>query len=149
MWSGNMRTKTYVTKPAEVERDWWVVDAKGLTLGRLASKIAPILKGKHKPTYAPNEDAGDFVIVINADRIHVTGKKLDDKMYYRHSGYPGGLRETPLRKMMEKNPDNVVMLAVRGMLPKNALGRKMLKKLKVYAGDTHPHEAQQPKTLEL
>ncbi len=144
-----MRTKTYVTKPAEVERDWWVVDAKGLTLGRLASKIAPILKGKHKPTYAPNEDAGDFVIVINADRIHVTGKKLDDKMYYRHSGYPGGLRETPLRKMMEKNPDNVVMLAVRGMLPKNALGRKMLKKLKVYAGDTHPHEAQQPKTLEL
>lgn len=144
-----MHIKTYVTKPAEVERDWWVVDAKGQTLGRLASKIAIYLKGKHKPEYAPNVDAGDFVIVINADRIHVSGQKLDDKLYYRHSGYPGGLTKTPLRKMMNKQPERVIELAVRGMLPKNALGRKMFKKLKVYAGDTHPHEAQQPKKLEL
>lgn len=144
-----MRTKTYVTKPAEIERDWWVVDAKGLTLGRLASKIAYILKGKHKPSYAPNVDAGDFVIVVNADRIHVSGKKLEDKKYYRHSGYPGGLTETRLRDMLAKQPERVLELAVRGMLPKNALGRKMFKKLKVYAGETHPHEAQQPKKLEL
>lgn len=144
-----MRINTYVTKPAEIEREWWVVDAKGQTLGRLASKIAFILKGKHKPTYAPNVDAGDFIIVLNADRVHVTGKKLEDKMYYRHSGYPGGLTETTLRTMLEKSPERVVELAVRGMLPKNALGRKMLKKLKVYVGETHPHEAQQPKTLEL
>lgn len=144
-----MHIKTYVTKPAEIERDWWVVDAKGQTLGRLASKIAIYLKGKHKPEYAPNVDAGDFVIVINADRIHVSGQKLDDKLYYRHSGYPGGLTKTPLRKMMARQPERVIELAVRGMLPKNALGRKMFKKLKVYAGDTHPHEAQQPKKLEL
>ncbi|MBN2472117.1 MAG: 50S ribosomal protein L13 [Anaerolineae bacterium] len=144
-----MHIKTYVTKPAEVERDWWVVDAKGLTLGRLASKIAIYLKGKHKPEYAPNVDAGDFVIVINADRIHVSGQKLDDKLYYRHSGYPGGLTKTTLRTMMGKQPERVIELAVRGMLPKNALGRKMFKKLKVYAGDTHPHEAQQPKKMEL
>lgn len=144
-----MHIKTYVTKPAEVERDWWVVDAKGLTLGRLASKIAVYLKGKHKPSYAPNQDVGDFVIVINADRVHVSGKKLEDKMYYRHSGYPGGLTETTLRVMLEKYPERAIELAVKGMLPKNALGRKMFKKLKVYAGDTHPHEAQQPKQMEL
>ena len=144
-----MRTNTYVTKPAEVERDWWVVDAKGQTLGRLASKIATILKGKHKPTYATNVDVGDFVIVINAERIHVTGKKLDDKNYYRHSGYPGGLRTIPLRTMLDKNPERVINLAVKGMMPKNALGRQMLKKLKVYAGDSHPHQAQQPQKLEL
>ncbi len=144
-----MRIKTYVTKPAEIERRWWVVDAKGQTLGRLASKITPILKGKHKPNYAPNVDMGDFVIVINAAHIHVTGKKLDDKFYYRHSGYPGGLRRDSLRQMLAKHPDRVIQLAVRGMLPKNALGRKMLKKLKVYAGDSHPHQAQQPMTLEL
>ncbi len=144
-----MRTKTYVTKPAEVERDWWVVDAKGQTLGRLAARLAPILKGKHKPTYAPNVDTGDFVIVINADRIHVTGTKLDAKMYHRHSGYPGGLSSITLRVMLDKHPERVIQYAVRGMLPKNPLGRKMLKKLKVYAGDQHPHQAQQPKTLEL
>lgn len=144
-----MRINTYVTKPAEIEREWWVVDAKGQTLGRLASKIAFILKGKQKPTYAPNVDCGDYVIVLNADRVHVTGKKLEDKKYYRHSGYPGGLTETSLRTMLEKNPERVIELAVRGMLPKNALGRKMLKKLKVYVGETHPHDAQQPKTLEL
>ena len=144
-----MRIKTYVTKPAEIERDWWVVDAKGQTLGRLASKIAPILRGKHKPNFAPNMDGGDYVIVINADRIHVTGKKLDDKMYHRHSGYPGGLKSTSLRRMLEKHPDRVIRLAVRGMLPKNTLGRNTLKKLKIYAGDSHPHQAQNPKSLEL
>lgn len=144
-----MRVKTYVTKPAEIEREWWVVDAKGQTLGRLASRIARILKGKHKPIYTPNLDTGDYVVVINADRVHVTGKKLDDKFYYRHSGYPSGLTSTSLRTMMQKSPERVIQLAVRGMLPKNALGRKMLKKLKVYAGDSHPHEAQQPKPLNL
>ena len=144
-----MRIKTYVTNPAEIERDWWVVDAKGQTLGRLASKIAPILRGKHKPNFAPNLDVGDYVIVINADRIHVTGNKLEDKFYHRHSGYPGGLRSTSLRVMLEKHPERVIQLAVRGMLPKNSLGRKMLKKLKVYAGEQHPHQAQKPKTLEL
>ncbi len=144
-----MRVKTYVTKPAEIEREWWVVDAKGQTLGRLASRIARILKGKHKPIYTPNLDTGDYVVVINADRVHVTGKKLDDKFYYRHSGYPSGLTSTSLRTMMQKSPERVIQLAVRGMLPKNALGRKMLKKLKVYAGDSHPHEAQQPKPLDL
>jgi large subunit ribosomal protein L13 len=150
MWSGNnMRIRTYVTKPAEVERSWWVVDAKGATLGRLASKIAQILKGKHKPSYAPNLDVGDFVIVVNARHVHVTGKKLDDKLYYRHSGHPGGLHSRTLRTMLEKYPDRVIELAVRGMLPKNALGRQMLRKLKVYADDSHPHQAQQPKPLEL
>ncbi len=144
-----MRINTYVTKPAEVEREWWVVDAKGQTLGRLASQIAIILKGKHKPSYATNVDVGDFVIVINADRIHVTGNKLEDKKYYRHSGYPGGLTETTLKVLLKKDPAQVIELAVRGMLPKNALGRQMLRKLKVYAGETHPHDAQQPKTLEL
>ncbi len=144
-----MRINTYVTKPAEVEREWWVVDAKGQTLGRLAAQIAPILKGKHKPTYAPNVDTGDFVIIINAERIHVTGTKMEDKMYYRHSLYPSGLKEIALRDMLKRHPERALQLAVRGMLPKNALGRKMLKKLKVYAGEEHPHQAQQPKKLEL
>jgi len=144
-----MRINTYVTKPAEIERKWWVVDAKGQTLGRLASQIAQILKGKHKANYAPNVDAGDFVIVINAERIHVSGNKLDDKLYRRHSGYPGGLTETPLKVVLEKNPERVIQNAVKGMLPKNVLGRQMLRKLKVYAGDTHPHQAQQPEVLEL
>jgi large subunit ribosomal protein L13 len=140
--------KTYVTKPNEIEREWFVVDARGQTLGRLASRIASILRGKHKPTFAPNVDAGDFVIVINADQIHVTGKKMDDKMYYRHSGYPGGIRQMPLREMLNRHPTRAVEKAVRGMLPKNRLGRKMAKKLKVYAGAEHPHQAQQPKALE-
>ncbi|MBN1963716.1 MAG: 50S ribosomal protein L13 [Anaerolineae bacterium] len=144
-----MRVKTYVTKPDEVEREWWVVDAKGQTLGRLAAKIAPILKGKHKPTFAPNVDTGDYVIVINAERIHVTGNKLEEKMYHRHSGYPGGLTSTTLRQMLAKHPERVLQFAVKGMLPKNVLGRQMLKKLKIYAGDSHPHAAQQPKPLEL
>jgi large subunit ribosomal protein L13 len=141
--------KTYVTNPGEVEREWYVVDATGQTLGRLASRVATVLRGKHKPIYSPSVDAGDHVIVINADKIHVTGRKLDQKIYYRYSGYPGGLKETTLRNMLDKRPTRVIRLAVRGMLPKNRLGRQMLKKLKIYAGPDHPHAAQQPKPLVL
>ena len=141
--------KTYLTKKAEVERRWYVVDAEGKTLGRLASQIATILRGKHKPIYSPSVDCGDFVIVINADKIAVTGRRMEQKMYYRHSGYPGGLREISLRDQLERYPTRPIRLAVKGMLPKNRLGRKMIKKLKVYAGPEHPHEAQQPEVLEL
>ncbi len=141
--------KTYVTKPAEVERTWYVVDAEGQTLGRLASQIASVLRGKHKPTFSPYMDAGDFVIVINAEKIAVTGRRMDQKRYYRHSQYPGGLREMTLREQLDRHPTRVVHLAVRGMLPKNTLGRNQLKKLKVYAGSEHPHEAQQPVPMEL
>ncbi|GAB4438526.1 MAG: 50S ribosomal protein L13 [Anaerolineae bacterium] len=143
-----MHVKTYVTKPNEIERDWYVVDAAGMTLGRLATRIAAVLRGKHKPTFTPNLDTGDFVIVVNAEKIHVTGNKLDDKMYHRHSGYPSGLTSITLRRQLEKYPDRVIQQAVKGMLPQNRLGRKMLKKLKVYAGPEHPHQAQQPKPLE-
>ena len=141
--------RTYVTHPEDVQRDWYVVDASGQTLGRLATEIARIVRGKHKPIYSPSVDVGDYVIVINADKIHVTGQKLDQKIYYRHSGYPGGLTEVSLRRMLETHPTRVIEHAVRGMLPKNRLGRKMIKKLKVYAGSEHPHEAQQPEALEL
>ena len=141
--------KTYSAKPSEVTRDWWVVDAQGQTLGRLATQIATILRGKHKPIYTPHIDTGDYVIVINADKIEVTGRKLDSIVYYRHSGYPGGLKERTLREQLQKAPSQPIELAVRGMLPKNALGRQMLGKLKVYAGPEHPHAAQQPKPLEL
>lgn len=141
--------KTFVTKPAEVERQWFVVDATGQTLGRLSSKIAHVLRGKHKPTFSPAVDCGDFVVVINADKIVVTGRRMDQKVYYRHSMYPGGLKETNLREMLQKHPTRPVELAVKGMLPKNSLGRKMFKKLKVYAGPDHPHAAQQPQALEL
>jgi large subunit ribosomal protein L13 len=141
--------KTYTAKAAEIEREWFVVDAEGKTLGRLASEIAQILKGKHKVIYSPHLDCGDYVIVINADKVHVTGRKLDQKMYYRHSGYPGGLTEINLRRQLETHPDRVILAAVKGMLPKNKLGRSMIKKLKVYAQPTHPHDAQQPKMLEL
>lgn len=141
--------KTYVTKPAEIERKWYVVDADGETLGRLASKIAVILRGKHKPIYSPSVDCGDYVIVLNAEKITVTGKRLDQKVYYRHSGYPGGIRSITLRDQLEKHPTRPVELAVKGMLPKNKLGRAMLKKLKVYTGSEHPHQAQQPVELEL
>lgn len=140
---------TYSAKPSEVTRDWWVVDAQGQTLGRLATKIATILRGKHKPIYTPHLDTGDYVIVINADKIEVTGRKLDTIVYYRHSGYPGGLKERTLRDQLQKAPTQPIELAVRGMLPKNALGRQMLGKLKVYAGPEHPHAAQQPTPLEL
>jgi large subunit ribosomal protein L13 len=141
--------RTYVTKPEDIQRDWYVVDASGRTLGRLASEIARIVRGKHKPIYSPAADVGDYVIVVNAEKVLVTGRKMDQKVYYRHSGYPGGLKEVTLRRMLEEHPTRVVEHAVRGMLPKNRLGRKMFKKLKVYAGPEHPHEAQQPEPLEL
>lgn len=141
--------KTYSTKPADIEREWHVVDAKGRTLGRLATGIARVLRGKHKPYYAPNLDTGDYVIVINAGQVRVTGRKLDQKVYYRHSGYPGGLKEITLRRQLEKHPTRVIRAAVRGMLPHNRLGRKMIKKLKIYADEDHPHAAQQPKVLEI
>ena len=133
----------------DVEKKWYVVDASGKVLGRLANRIAVVLMGKHKPIYTPHVDTGDYVIVVNADKVVLTGKKLDQKKYYRHSGYPGGLKEITARQMFEKHPEKVVYLAVKRMLPKNKLGRKMLKKLKVYAGPEHPHQAQKPEPLEL
>jgi large subunit ribosomal protein L13 len=141
--------KTYSAKRDDIQREWFVVDAAGQNLGRLATRIATVLRGKHKPIFTPSMDTGDFVIVVNADKIAVTGRKLDQKMYYRYSGYPGGLKETSLRRMLDTHPTRVIEFAVRGMLPKNRLGRAMLKKLKVYAGGTHPHAAQKPKPLEL
>ena len=144
-----MRVKTYTPKPDDIQREWFVIDAKDQTLGRLATQIATLLRGKHKPIFAPHVDVGDFVIVINAEKIRVTGKKLDQKMYYRHSQYPGGLKQRTLRELLDMFPDRVIEKAVKGMLPKNKLGRKMIKKLKVYAGETHPHQAQKPKVFEL
>jgi large subunit ribosomal protein L13 len=141
--------RTFTAKAEEIEREWFVVDAEGQTLGRLASRIAPIIKGKHKPIYTPHLDCGDFVVVINAEKVRVTGRKLDQKFYHRHSGYPGGLSSISLRDQLARFPERVLEAAVRGMLPKNKLGRRMIKKLKVYAGDSHPHQAQQPKPLEL
>lgn len=141
--------KTYAAKPGDVDRQWYVVDAAGQTLGRLATKIASVLRGKHKPTFTPHLDTGDYVIVINADKIVVTGKKMTDKVYYHHTGYPGGLRETNLRTLLQKKPEKVVELAVWGMLPHNRLGRRLIRKLHVYAGDKHPHEAQRPMELKV
>jgi len=141
--------KTYVTKPHEVERQWFVVDAEGQTLGRLSTRIATILRGKHKPIYSPAVDCGDYVVVINADKVKVTGRRLEQKRYYRHSGYVGGLKEITLSQQLEKFPERVLESAVKGMLPKNALGRKMFKKLKVYPGPEHPHQAQLPQPLEI
>lgn len=141
--------KTYSARAQDIERKWYVVDATDQTLGRMASQLATVLRGKHKPIFTPHVDCGDFVIVINAEKIHVTGNRLDDKKYYRHSGYPGGLREMTLRQMLARTPERVISEAVRRMLPKSNLGRLMLKKLKVYAGPEHPHEAQQPEVLEL
>ena len=143
-----MRT-TYIAKIADVERKWYVVDATDKTLGRLASEIATILRGKNKPMYAPNIDAGDYVIVINTEKVAVTGKKLDQKVYTHHSGYVGGLKTITLKKQLEKKPEEVLKHAVKGMLPKNALGRKMFSKLHVYAGPEHAHAAQKPEVLEL
>jgi large subunit ribosomal protein L13 len=142
-------TKTYNAKPGEIERLWYVVDAEGKTLGRLATQIADTLRGKRKPQYTPHVDTGDFVVVVNAEKIHVTGKKLDEKMYYRHSGYPGGLRKRTLREELERRPTEVLRKAVRGMLPRTRLGRAQLTKLKIYAGPDHPHGAQAPKALPL
>ena len=141
--------KTLVTKPAEVERKWYVVDAADQTLGRLATQIATILRGKHKPEYTPHEDVGDFVIVINAEKIHVTGRKLEQKKYYWHTGYPGGIREIVLARQLQLHPERVIEHAVKGMLPRGPLGRSQLGKLRVYAGGEHPHEAQQPEPLAL
>lgn len=138
---------TYVTKSADVNREWLLIDATDQTLGRIATVIASILRGKHKVNYAPNLDMGDFVVVINASKIVVSGNRLDDKMYRRHTGYPGGLIEIPLRIMLDKHPDRVIRYAVKGMLPKSKLGRKMLSKLKVYGDDDHPHEAQSPRAF--
>ena len=141
--------KTYNAKPGEIQRDWYVVDADGKTLGRLATQIADTLRGKGKPQYTPHVDTGDFVVVVNAEKIHVTGQKLDQKMYHRHSGYPGGLRSRTLRVQLERRPTEVLRKAVKGMLPKNRLAAKQLVKLKIYAGPEHPHEAQAPKPLEV
>ena len=137
--------KTYNAKPGEVAREWYLVDADGQTLGRLATLIADTLRGKRKPQYTPHVDTGDFVVVVNAEKIQVTGNKLDDKLYYRHSGYPGGLRQRPLREQLERVPTEVLRKAVKGMLPRNRLGRQQLTKLKIYAGPEHPHAAQEPK----
>ena len=139
--------KTYMANPAKVEKKWYVVDAEGQTLGRLASEVAKVLRGKNKPVFTPHVDTGDYVIVINAEKIKVTGKKLDQKIYYSHSDYVGGMKETTLREMMNKKPEKVIELAVKGMLPKGPLGRQMIKKLHVYAGAEHGHEAQKPEVL--
>jgi large subunit ribosomal protein L13 len=141
--------KTYSAKPGEITREWYLVDAEGKTLGRLATQIADTLRGKRKPQYTPHVDTGDFVIVVNADKIQVTGNKLDQKRYYRHSGYPGGLRSRTLREQLERRPTEVLRIAVKGMLPKNRLARQQITKLKIYAGPEHPHEAQNPRSLEL
>lgn len=141
--------KTYSAKPHEVEQKWLLVDAEGQTLGRMATEIATRLRGKHKPEYTSHVDTGDFVVVINADKVKVTGNKAKGKIYYSHSGFPGGLKSLPFEKLLDKAPERVIQLAVRGMLPRNPLGRAMFKKLKVYAGTEHPHSAQQPQTLQL
>lgn len=139
--------RTYSAKPGEVERKWWVVDAEGKNLGRLASQIADVLRGKNKPQYTPHVDTGDFVVVVNADKVAVTGDKMDSKIYYWHSGYPGGLKSRTLRQMLERRPTEVLRKAVKGMMPKNRLAAKQLRKLKIYAGPNHPHAAQKPQEL--
>ena len=140
--------KTFVAKEHEIDKKWYLIDASNKILGRLASEIATILRGKHKAIFTSHMDAGDFVIVVNADKVALTGDKLDKKVYYRHSGYVGGLRETTARQMLEKRPENLIRFAVKGMLPKTSLGRRQLTKLKIYAGPNHPHQAQQPVNLE-
>ncbi len=140
--------KTYTVKAGEIEREWWVVDARDEVLGRLASRVARVLRGKHKPTYSPHLDVGDHVIVINAEEIRLTGRKAEQKTYFRHSGFMGGNKEIPFQRMLERYPERVIERAVKGMLPKNNLGRKMAKKLRVYAGPEHPHEAQGPRPLD-
>jgi len=141
--------KTYMAKKEERTQQWQLVDASDKILGRLAAQVAYRLRGKHKATYTPHVDTGDYIIVINADKVRLTGKKMDEKIYYRYSGYPGGLKQTSAGKMLNEKPENLIRLAVQGMLPKTNLGRKMLKKLKVYAGDAHPHEAQCPQVLSV
>jgi large subunit ribosomal protein L13 len=141
--------RTFSPKPGDIERSWFVIDAENVPLGRLASEIAQILRGKNKPTYAPHMDGGDFIIVVNADKVHVSGNKETEKIYYRHSGYPGGLRADTLSQVRKNHPERLIEAAVRGMLPKNRLGRQIIKKLKVYTGPDHPHAAQKPEPLKL
>ena len=141
--------KTYMANAQTVERKWYVVDATDKTLGRLATQVAPILKGKHKPTYTPHVDTGDHVIIINAEKIQLTGNKLQDKMYYRHSGYPGGIKAKSAGELRRTQPERMLKLAIWGMLPHNRLGRQMIRKLRVYKGDQHPHEAQMPESLDI
>jgi len=141
--------KTFTPRPADIDRAWWVVDAADLPLGRLASEVAQVLRGKRKPTYAPHMDLGDFVVVVNAERVAVTGAKAEQKLYHRHSGYPGGLTTKTFAEVQARHPERIIEQAVRGMLPKNRLGRRMVKKLKVYAGPKHPHNAQSPQPLAL
>jgi large subunit ribosomal protein L13 len=142
-------TKTYMPKLQELERNWFVVDASGQTLGRLATRVSSILRGKHKPIYVPHQDVGDYVIIINAEKVRLTGRKEDQKLYYRHSGYPGGFRTTAYRDMQTKHPERIVEKAVRGMVPHTNLGRQQMAKLHVYVGDEHPHAAQKPSVLDL
>lgn len=141
--------KTVYVKPKDVQRNWYVIDAEGVVLGKLAVAVANLLRGKHKPEYAPHQEMGDYVVVVNADKVRVTGRKQDQKIYYRHTGYPGALRATPFGKMIEKKPTYPVEHAIRGMLPKNRLGRKLFNNVKVYAGSSHPHEAQKPEPFEV
>ena len=141
--------KTFSAKSADVQRDWYIVDATGKVLGRVAAEIARRLRGKHKPEFTPHVDTGDYIVVVNADKLRVTGNKTKDKLYHRHSGYPGGIYSTSFEKLQEKHPERVLHFAVKGMLPKGPLGYAMIKKMKVYAGGEHPHSAQQPKTLEI
>ena len=141
--------KTYSANADNVKRDWYVVDAEGKTLGRLATEVASRLRGKHKPTYTPHVDTGDYIVVVNAEKVAVTGKKAGDKMYYRHTGFPGGIKSLSFEKLIARKPEQVIELAVKGMLPRNPLGRAMFRKLKVYAGTEHPHTAQQPQPLEI
>jgi large subunit ribosomal protein L13 len=142
-----MRVKTFVTTPADIERRWWLVDAEGQTLGRLATQVAAILRGKHKPTFSPNLDTGDYVVVVNCDKLSVTGNRLEDKMYYEFSGFFGGMKSERLKDKLARRPEHVMELAVKGMLPKGKLGRAMFKKLKAYAGPDHPHAGQNPEVL--
>ena len=144
-----MTEKTFSPSASEIQRNWYLVDADGKTLGRLASEIARVLRGKHKPSFSPHMDMGDHVVVINAEKIRVTGRKAEQKVYYRHTGYPGGIRETPYARMLEKHPERILKKAIWGMLPHNVLGRQSFKKLRVYAGPDHRHEAQKPQSLEL
>ncbi len=144
-----MSMKTYQAKKEELEHQWYLVDAEGKILGRLAAKVADVLRGKIKPTFTPHLDTGDFVVVINAEKVTLTGKKMKDKVYYHHTGYPGGIKEISAEKLLAKKPAEMIRIAVRGMLPKNSLGRQVLRKLKIYAGPDHPHEAQKPVSLEI
>ena len=141
--------KTFSAKPETVKRDWYVVDAEGLTLGRLATEVASRLRGKHKPEYTPHVDTGDYIVIINAEKVHVTGNKVQDKIYYSHSGFPGGIKSINFEKLIQRAPERVIESAVKGMLPKNPLGRAMYRKMKVYKGTAHPHAAQQPHELKI